>query len=176
MRVSIEAIDSKDKCTLTVRLWEARVSTENYGKSNTNRSGPRGSYGRTLRKHTSAIHGGLDYKRHHYSSANNDVIIDIGYKSEGAVSTSEFAELSENPVGEEVEVFLECLEDDHGGIVISKRRAEQQRAWDYVVNECEEGSIVEGTIRTAVKGGFIVDVGVGILARLSIGRGAGAKP
>ena len=49
---------------------------------------------------------------------NNDVIIDIGYKSEGAVSTSEFAELSENPVGEEVEVFLECLEDDHGGIVI----------------------------------------------------------
>lgn len=91
---------------------------------------------------------------------NNDVIIDIGYKSEGAVSTSEFAELSENPVGEAVEVFLECLEDDHGGIVISKRRAEQQRAWDYVVNECEEGSIVEGTIRSAVKGGFIVDVGV----------------
>ena len=44
--------------------------------------------------------------------------------------------------------------------MISKRRAEQQRAWDYVVNECEEGSIVEGTIRSAVKGGFIVDVGV----------------
>ncbi len=91
---------------------------------------------------------------------DGDVTIDIGYKSEGVIDVNEFKELDENPVGLEVDVFLERLEDDDGVIVISKKRAEQQKAWDYVVNECEEGSVVEGTIRNAVKGGFIVDVGV----------------
>ena len=91
---------------------------------------------------------------------DGDVLIDIGYKSEGIVDVHEFKDLEEDPVGQEVEVFLERLEDDYGMIVISKRRAEQQRAWDYVVNECEEGSLVEGTIKNIVKGGFIVDVGV----------------
>jgi len=91
---------------------------------------------------------------------DGDVLIDIGYKSEGIIDTNEFKDLAEDPIGQEVEVFLEQLEDKDGMIVISKRRAEQQRAWDYVVNECEEGSIVEGTIKNIVKGGFIVDVGV----------------
>ena len=91
---------------------------------------------------------------------DGDVLIDIGYKSEGIVSVQEFSDLEEDPVGQEVEVFLEQLEDKEGMIVLSKRRAVQQRAWDYVVNECEEGSLVEGTIKNIVKGGFIVDVGV----------------
>jgi len=91
---------------------------------------------------------------------DGDVLIDIGYKSEGIVSVQEFSDLPEDPVGEEVEVYLEQLEDKDGMIVISKRRAVQQQAWDYVVNECEEGSLVEGTIKSIVKGGFLVDVGV----------------
>ncbi len=91
---------------------------------------------------------------------DGDVLIDIGYKSEGIVSVQEFNDLEEDPVGQEIEVFLEQLEDKEGMIVLSKRRAVQQRAWDYVVNECTEGSLVEGTIKNIVKGGFIVDVGV----------------
>ena len=91
---------------------------------------------------------------------DNNVVIDIGYKSEGLIPLNEFKDLDEDPKGSEVEVYLECLEDEDGAIIISKRRAEQQQAWDYVVNECKEGSIVEGVIRSAVKGGFIVDVGV----------------
>ncbi len=91
---------------------------------------------------------------------DGDVLVDIGYKSEGIISVQEFNDLEEDPIGQAVEVFLEKLEDDHGMIVLSKRRAVQQRAWDYVVNECEEGSLVEGTIKNIVKGGFIVDVGV----------------
>jgi len=94
------------------------------------------------------------------SVIDGDVLIDIGYKSEGIVPAQEFKDLEEDPIGQEVEVFLEQLEDNDGMIVISKRRAEQQRAWDYVVNECTEGSLVEGTIKKIVKGGFIVDVGV----------------
>jgi len=91
---------------------------------------------------------------------DNNVVIDIGYKSEGVIPLNEFNDLDEDPKGSVVEVYLECLEDEDGAIVISKKRAEQQQAWDYVVNECKEGSIVEGVIRSAVKGGFIVDVGV----------------
>ncbi len=91
---------------------------------------------------------------------DGDVLIDIGYKSEGIIPVQEFKELPEDLIGKEVEVFLEQLEDRDGMIVISKRRAEQQRAWDYVVNECTEGSLVEGIIRSCVKGGFVVDVGV----------------
>ncbi|RKX39771.1 MAG: 30S ribosomal protein S1, partial [Verrucomicrobia bacterium] len=91
---------------------------------------------------------------------DGDVLIDIGYKSEGIVPVQEFNDLEEEPVGQEVEVFLEQLEDKEGMIVLSKRRAVQQRAWDYVVSECTEGSLVEGTIKNIVKGGFIVDVGV----------------
>ncbi len=91
---------------------------------------------------------------------DNNVVIDIGYKSEGLIPLNEFKDLDEDPKGSEVEVYLECLEDEDGAIIISKRRAEQQQAWDYVVNECKEGSIVDGVIRSAVKGGFIVDVGV----------------
>jgi small subunit ribosomal protein S1 len=94
------------------------------------------------------------------SVLDGDVLIDIGYKSEGIVSAQEFNDLEEDPAGQEVEVFLEQLEDKEGMIVLSKRRAVQQRAWDYVVNECTEGSLVEGTIKNIVKGGFIVDVGV----------------
>ncbi|MCF7849441.1 MAG: 30S ribosomal protein S1 [Kiritimatiellales bacterium] len=91
---------------------------------------------------------------------DDDVLIDIGYKSEGTIDNQEFKNLDELAIGDEIEVFLEQLEDDHGMVVLSKRRAEQQRAWDYVVNDCAEGSLIEGTIKAAVKGGFIVDVGV----------------
>ena len=90
---------------------------------------------------------------------DGEVLIDIGYKSEGLVNGHEFADLEELNVGDEVEVLLECLEDRHGMIVLSKKRAEQQRKWDHIVNECEEGSIVEGVVTRAIKGGFIVDIG-----------------
>ena len=70
--------------------------------------------------------------------SNNDVIIDVGYKSEGIIPMNEFTDLAEDPIGEQVEVYLEQLEDDNGAIVISKKRAEQQQAWDYVVNECKD--------------------------------------
>ena len=90
---------------------------------------------------------------------DGEVLIDIGYKSEGLVNGHEFENIDELKVGDEVEVLLECLEDRHGMIVLSKKRAEQQRKWDHIVNECEEGSIVEGIVTRAIKGGFIVDIG-----------------
>jgi len=90
---------------------------------------------------------------------DGEVLVDIGYKSEGLVNAHEFGDIEELNVGDEVEVLLECLEDRHGMVVLSKKRAEQQRKWDHIVNECEEGSIVEGIVTRAIKGGFILDIG-----------------
>jgi len=90
---------------------------------------------------------------------DDEVLVDIGYKSEGIVDGDEFEDVDSVKVGDTIEVFLESLENDHGMVVLSKKRAEQQRKWDHIVNDCEEGSLVEGTITRAIKGGFIVDIG-----------------
>ena len=91
---------------------------------------------------------------------DNEVLVDIGYKSEGIIHASEFKDLETLKPGDQIEVFLEILEDDHGMVVLSKRRAEQQRNWDRVLANYVEGSIIMGVIKGRVKGGMIVDVGV----------------
>jgi small subunit ribosomal protein S1 len=108
----------------------------------------------------------------------NEVLIDIGYKSEGIIAASEFKDLDTLVPGDQVEVFLENLEDDTGMVILSKRRAEQQRNWDRVLANYVEGSIIMGTIKGRVKGGMIVDVGVdaflpGSQVDALTGRGAG---
>lgn len=91
---------------------------------------------------------------------DNEVLIDIGYKSEGIIPAVEFKDIETLKPGDQVEVFLELLEDDNGMVVLSKRRAEQQRNWDRVLANFVEGSIITGTVKGRVKGGMIVDVGV----------------
>mgnify|MGYP000904823361 FL=1 len=90
----------------------------------------------------------------------NEVLVDIGYKSEGVIPANEFKDLETLKPGDQVEVFLETLEDEQGMVVLSKRRAEQQRNWDRVLANYVEGSTIIGTIKGRVKGGMIVDVGV----------------
>ncbi len=90
----------------------------------------------------------------------NEVLVDIGYKSEGLIPAHEFPDISAIKPGDEVEVLLETLENDDGMVIVSKQRAEQQRSWDRVVETCNEGSVIEGVIKARVKGGMIVDMGV----------------
>ena len=91
---------------------------------------------------------------------DNDVLIDIGYKSEGMVPKSEFKNIEELEVGQDVEVLLERLEDDEGMVVLSKQRAESQRNWQRMLTEFKEGDVIEGLVTGVVKGGLIIDVGV----------------
>jgi small subunit ribosomal protein S1 len=91
---------------------------------------------------------------------DNEVLVDIGYKSEGLIPRNEFRNIGDLKDGDEIEVLLEDLENDEGMVVLSKARAELQQSWDNVLETCEEGGEIEGTIRNRVKGGFIVDVGV----------------
>lgn len=90
----------------------------------------------------------------------DEALVDIGYKSEGLVPLSEFKDPEEAKSGATCEVLLESLENDDGMIVISKEKAELQRSWDRVLDHSQEGSVIKGIIKTRVKGGMIVDVGV----------------
>ncbi|MGI6086975.1 MAG: 30S ribosomal protein S1 [Kiritimatiellia bacterium] len=90
---------------------------------------------------------------------SNEVLVDIGYKSEGAISREEFQDMPEVKPGDEVEVLLEQLEDEDGKVVLSKTKAEQQRMWDNVLSSSSEGSVLEGEVKSRIKGGMIVDIG-----------------
>ncbi len=90
----------------------------------------------------------------------SEVLVDIGYKSEGVIHAEEFKDLAQLKPGDELEVLLERLEDDDGMVILSKQKAEQQRCWDRVLETCQEGGLIEGVITGRVKGGMIVDVGV----------------
>jgi small subunit ribosomal protein S1 len=91
---------------------------------------------------------------------DDSALVDIGYKSEGLIPSYEFKDFESLSEGDEIEVLLEKLEDDEGMVVLSKQQAEQQRNWDRVLSNYAEGETIEGSIKTRVKGGMIVDVGV----------------
>ncbi|MFA6610043.1 MAG: 30S ribosomal protein S1 [Candidatus Omnitrophota bacterium] len=89
-----------------------------------------------------------------------DVIVDIGYKSEGAISIQEFSDAESLKVGDEVEVYLESKEDDNGMMVLSKQKAERAVGWEMVIARYGEGDSIDGKVTKKVKGGFMVNIGV----------------
>jgi small subunit ribosomal protein S1 len=90
----------------------------------------------------------------------NEVILDIGAKAEGVVPSHEFIDVGELEIGEEIEVFLEKLEDRDGNPVISYDKAQQKKNWENILSKCEEGTVVAGRVKSKVKGGLIVNIGV----------------
>jgi len=91
---------------------------------------------------------------------SSEVLVDIGYKSEGIIPLNEFRSPEDISEGSMIEVLLEQLENEGGMVVLSKQRAELQRNWDNILENFEEGDTIEGIVRARVKGGMIVDVGV----------------
>ena len=90
--------------------------------------------------------------------AENTVVVDIGFKSEGAIPLSEFADPSEVEVGQEIEVYLEDVEDQEGQIVLSKHKADFMRVWDRIKDAYDSDQIVEGRLVRRIKGGIVVDL------------------
>lgn len=87
-----------------------------------------------------------------------DVLIDIGSKSDGRVSVNEFSDASEIAVGNEIEVFLEKIEDREGQLVLSKKKADSMKMWDRIVDAQKDGTVVKGKCIRRIKGGFVVDL------------------
>src|SRR5712691_8514316 len=89
-----------------------------------------------------------------------EVLIDIGYKSDGVVAGSEFEDVKAVKVGDEVNVLIEKLEDKDGMVVLSKEKAEFKQNWDRILTICKEGGTVSGKVKAVVKGGLLVNIGV----------------
>ncbi len=87
------------------------------------------------------------------------VLVDIGYKSEGAIPSNEFED-EEIEAGDEVEVLLERLENDEGMVVLSKEKAAHKQNWEKIVKVFQDGGLVRGKVKAVVKGGLTVNVGV----------------
>ncbi|MCK4304379.1 MAG: 30S ribosomal protein S1 [Candidatus Eisenbacteria sp.] len=88
----------------------------------------------------------------------NDVLVDVGFKSEGVIALHEFGDAASIKVGEEIDVFLEKLEDRDGLVVLSKQRADFVKVWDRVKEAAERGEVVEGRLVKKIKGGVVVDL------------------
>ena len=91
---------------------------------------------------------------------DDDIVVDIGYKSEGVIAAREFGFSHRPKVGQKIEVLLEAVEDESGMIVLSKKKADHIRGWEKVISDHSEGDVVSGTVMRKIKGGLLVDIGV----------------
>lgn len=91
---------------------------------------------------------------------NKEVLVDIGYKSEGVVSRGEFLDPESLKVGTEIDVLIEKLEDKDGMVILSHEQAEFRQNWDRIKTICQEGGTITGKVKAVVKGGLIVNIGV----------------
>jgi small subunit ribosomal protein S1 len=91
---------------------------------------------------------------------NKEVLVDIGYKSEGVIPLNEFLEPEAVAVGQQIDVLIEKLENKEGTVVLSHEKAEFKKNWDKILSICNEGGRVMGKVKALVKGGLIVNVGV----------------
>ncbi|MBX6314195.1 MAG: 30S ribosomal protein S1, partial [Isosphaeraceae bacterium] len=93
----------------------------------------------------------------------DQVVVDVGYKSEGLVPLNEWEEGEAPPQpGDAVEVLLEGMEDETGEIVLSRKKAHRMRAWENVIARYHEGDVVRGRVTKKIKGGLLVDIGVNV--------------
>lgn len=89
-----------------------------------------------------------------------EVLVDIGYKSEGCLPIEDFTDPTEIEVGKEIDVFFESFDDEEGVALLSKKRVDRQRCWDDVLAHAQEAMVVDGRIFKKVRGGFMVDIGM----------------
>ncbi len=94
------------------------------------------------------------------SQIGNDVIVEVGLKSEGVVDASEFESPDEISPGKDIEVLLEDIDSEGGLILLSKRKADRIRGWETIIDTRKEGDVVKGRVIRRIKGGLLVDIGV----------------
>jgi small subunit ribosomal protein S1 len=90
--------------------------------------------------------------------SDRDVILNIGFKSDGLVSATEFRDMPDLKVGDEVEVFIEEQEDARGQLQLSRRKAKIVKAWENIQDAYENDNVIEGVVKRRTKGGLIVDI------------------
>jgi small subunit ribosomal protein S1 len=106
----------------------------------------------------SSIHEGEIVKGRIVAITDSNVAIDIGFKSEGLVPIPEFANIDELRPGDEVEVFLESVENKDGQLVLSRKRADFMRTWERITRAYDSGEVLTGKVTRRIKGGLVVDL------------------
>ena len=107
------------------------------------------------------------------SMSGDDIVVDIGYKSEGIVPKDQWDDPSDLEPGDTVDVFLEAVEDESGLVVLNKRKADRIRGWEKVISTYQRGDTVRGRVIRKIKGGLLVDIGVPVFlpaSQISIRR------
>jgi small subunit ribosomal protein S1 len=89
-----------------------------------------------------------------------EVLVDIGYKSEGVISANEFEDIKTVQIGDQIDVLIEKLEDKEGMVILSKEKAEFKQNWERILTICNEGGTIAGKVKAIVKGGLLVNIGV----------------
>ncbi len=89
-----------------------------------------------------------------------EVLVDVGYKSEGVIPLTEFDDIESLEVGDEVDVLLERLENEEGMVVLSKEKAAYRQNWNKIVGVFEGVGLIKGKVKSVVKGGLMVNIGV----------------
>ena len=132
--------------------WDAYAQGDSYSKEN--REKLTETYDSTLSKISDkeVVTGVVS------SMNKREVVVNIGFKSEGVVSMNEFRYNPDLKVGDEVEVYIENQEDKKGQLILSHKKARASRAWDRVNAALENNEIIKGYIKCRTKGGMIVDV------------------
>src|SRR5438045_1324509 len=89
-----------------------------------------------------------------------EVLVDIGYKSEGVIAANEFDDIKTAKIGDTIDVLIEKLEDKDGMVVLSKEKAEFKKNWDKILTICNEGGTINGKVKAVVKGGLLITIGL----------------
>lgn len=89
---------------------------------------------------------------------NRDVVLNVGFKSDGLVSMNEFRDIKDLKPGDKVDVFVEAQEDSEGQLVLSRKRAKTQRSWEAINEALDQDKIINGYVKSRTKGGLIVDI------------------
>jgi len=132
--------------------WEAFESEASYGTDSKEKISQ--AYEQTLSKivENEVVEGTVT------AISKREVIVNIGYKSEGVIAAPEFRYNQDLKVGDKVEVYVESAEDKKGQLILSHKKARALKSWDRVNEACENNEIVKGFVKTRTKGGMIVDV------------------
>src|SRR5512136_285713 len=114
----------------------------------------------TLQKNVDSRLPGTILKGRIVSQIGNDVIVEVGLKSEGVVDAGEFDSPEDITPGKDIEVLLEDTDSESGLILLSKRKADSIRGWEFIINTKKENDVVSGKVIRRIKGGLLVDIGV----------------
>jgi len=119
-----------------------------------------GTFEKTFEGASTSFKPGTILKGRIVEVSGDSVIVDVGFKSEGFVPLAEFEDPSAIDSGDEIDVYLEAVEDETGTMALSKRKADRIRGWQRIIETCKEGDKVSGRVTRKIKSGLLVDIGV----------------